>query len=118
MRQLDVGALPVCERDRLVGIVTDRDIVIRGVASGLTPDTSTIREVMTVGVEYCFGDQGLSEAVQLMEEQQIRRLLVLDRNKRLAGIVSLGDIAVRGRDDLLSGEALEQISEPADAIGG
>jgi CBS domain-containing protein len=117
MRRLDVGSLPVCENDRLVGIVTDRDIVIRAIADGQDPETVQIRDVMTLGVQYCFEDEELEAAVQMMEEQQIRRLVVLDANKRLAGIVSLGDIAVRGRDDLLSGEALEHISEPAEPVG-
>jgi CBS domain-containing protein len=117
MKRLDVGALPICEHDRLIGMVTDRNMAIRGVAEGLDPKSATCRQVMTVGVEYCFEDQDLAKAVQLMEQRQIRRLIVLDRKKKPAGIVSLGDIAVRGRDDLLSGEALEQISEPAEMIG-
>jgi CBS domain-containing protein len=115
MRDLNVGSLPVCGDDeRLEGIVTDRDITVRAVSSGSDPRGTRIRDVMTPTLVYCFDDQDISEAVELMEEHQIRRLIVLDRNKRLVGIVSLGDLAVRTGDDRLSGEALEQVSEPAE----
>jgi len=118
MKRLDVGALPVCDNDRLIGMVTDRDITLRAVAEGRDPRTTRIDEVMSMGVTYCYEDQSVHEAAEMMEREQIRRLVVLDREKRLAGIISLGDLAVRTRNDELSGEALERISEPAVSIGG
>lgn len=109
MKGLDCGAIPVCENDRLVGMVTDRDIVMKAVAEGLGPDAKA-REVMSSPVVWCYESQEVGEAARLMEVRQIRRLLVLDDNKRLVGIVSLGDISTRGFEDL-SGEILEAVSE-------
>lgn len=113
MKALDVGPLPVCENDRLVGMLTDRDITVRATAEGLPPGLGQVRDVMTPDVVYCYEDQDVEEAVRLMEENQIRRLVVLNRDKRMVGIVSLGDLAVKGGDEALSTEALEQLSEPA-----
>jgi CBS domain-containing protein len=115
MRDLDVGTLPVCDNDRLAGMLTDRDIAIRAVAEGMDPRSTTVRDVMTSGVTYCFENQDVDEAARLMEEKQVRRIVVLDERKRLAGILSLGDLAVRHGDDRLSGEALEAVSEPVHA---
>src|SRR5262245_20188049 len=95
MRNLDVGSLPVCDSDRLAGIITDRDITIRGVADGCNPDTTRVDEIMTPSITFCFENDAVDNAAHLMEEKQIRRLAVLDRNKRLVGIVSLGDFALR-----------------------
>src|SRR3954454_21482891 len=90
MKALDVGSLPVCgDNDRLVGMLTDRDITVRAVAEGQDPKTARVQDVMTPDVLYCFEDQDVSEAVRLMEENQVRRLVVLNRDKRLVGIVSL-----------------------------
>src|SRR4051812_19233768 len=94
MRELDVGALPVCEDDRVTGMVTDRDIVLRAVARGRDVNTATVSDVMSPGVISVFADQEVEEVARLMEEMQVRRLPVLNRSKRLVGIVSLGDIAV------------------------
>jgi CBS domain-containing protein len=117
MRDLDVGSLPVCgDQDKLVGIVTDRDITIRSTARAGDPHTTPVSAVMTPDIVFCFDDQDATEAAELMEARQIRRLVVLNRNKRLVGIVSLGDLAVRVADDQLSGEALERVSEPAEAV--
>jgi len=113
MKALDVGALPVCDNDRLVGMVTDRDITVRAVAGACDPRGTCVREAMTPDVVYCFENQDVQEAARLMEEKQIRRLPVLNRDKRLVGIVSLGDLAVKTGDEALAGEALEQVSEPA-----
>jgi len=113
MKSLDVGPLPVCDGERLVGMVTDRDITVRATAEGRDPKSTRIRDVMTPDILYCFEDQSVEEAARLMEEKQIRRLVVLNREKRLVGIVSLGDVAVRGADQELSGEVLEEVSEPA-----
>lgn len=114
MRDLDVGALPVCgDNDRLVGMITDRDIVIRAIAEGQDPKNVRVKDAMTPDILYCFEDEGVDEAATLMKESQIRRLVVLNRDKRLVGIMSLADLAVKTRDEVLSGETLEQVSEPA-----
>jgi CBS domain-containing protein len=117
MKELDVGPLPVCDNDRLVGMLTDRDIVLRAVAEGRDPSTTRVLDVMTPNITYCFEDQDVGEAARLMEDKQIRRLVVLNRDKRLVGIVSLGDLAVETGDERLVGEALERISEPASPRG-
>jgi CBS domain-containing protein len=114
MRSLDVGSLPVCDNDRLVGVITDRDIAVRSVAEGHDPTRDHVRETMSPGIIYCFDDQDAKEAADLMGEKQVRRLPVLDRNKQLVGIVSLGDLAVEARDDRMSGDALKHISETND----
>jgi CBS domain-containing protein len=113
MKELDVGMLPVCgDNDRLVGTLTDRDITIRAVAEGLDPRTALVRDVMTPSVVYCFEDEDVEEAARLMKDNQVRRLVVLNRDKRLVGIVSLGDLAVDTGDEHLAGSALEAVSEP------
>src|SRR6185503_15634838 len=113
MRELNVGMLPVCGAgEKLVGMVTDRDITIRAVADGKNPSTAQVKDVMTPDVVYCYDDVDAKEAAELMKDKQIRRLVVLDREKKLIGIMSLGDLAVETRDAKLSGDALEQISEP------
>lgn len=113
MKALDCGAIPVCDNDRLAGMVTDRDIVIKAVAEGIDITAAKARDVMTSPVVYCFENQDVGEAARLMEVKQIRRLLVLDENKRLVGILSLGDISTRGYEEL-SGEILEAVSEDHD----
>ena len=113
MQQLNVGSLPVCDNDRLVGMITDRDITTRSVAEGHDPDADHVADVMTPGITYCFDDQDVKEAARLMNEKQIRRLPVLNRSKRLVGIVSLGDLAVHTGDDELVGDTVEGVSEPA-----
>ena len=110
MRQLDTGAVPVCDHDRLAGMLTDRDIAIRAVADGRDPNATSVRDVMSPGVVYVFEDQSVEEAAHLMEEKQIRRLPVLNRNKRMVGIVSLGDLAVQSQPSF-GGEALREISQ-------
>src|SRR4051812_15542234 len=95
MKELDSGALPVCDGNKLVGMVTDRDITIRAVAAGLDPSQIPVTDVMTRPITYCFDDQDVEEAVRLMEVRKIRRLVVLNRDKKLVGVLSLGDIAVK-----------------------
>lgn len=111
MAELDVGVLPVGENDRLVGMVTDRDIAVRGIACGLGPDQA-VREVMTDSVKYCFADQSLEEVSRNMGDIQVRRLPVVDREKRLVGIISLSDIANGEGAIDEAGEALRDISQP------
>lgn len=112
MKTLDVGMLPVCEDDRLIGTITDRDITVRAVAASYHPSTTTVREAMTREMVYCFDDEDIAEAALLMESRQVRRLPVINRDKRLVGIISLGDLAVRTHRERLVGEVLVGISEP------
>lgn len=111
MAELDVGALPVSDSDRLIGMITDRDIAIRAVAAGRGPET-TVREVMTEAIKYCFSDQSLEEVSRNMGNLQVRRLPVVDRNKQLVGIISLSDIANDESAVDEAGEALRDISQP------
>lgn len=113
MADLDVGALPVAEDSRPIGILTDRDIVVRGIARSADPSTTAVRDVMTQGVECMSEDRTVHEAARLMEARQIRRILVVDAENRLRGIVSLGDLAAYTGDRKLCGEVLEKVSEPA-----
>jgi CBS domain-containing protein len=110
MRDRDVGFLPVYEGDELVGVVTDRDIVIRGIVGGMNPDAIVGREMVTSPVIHCFDDQDVEDAARLMRQNQIRRLIVLGRNNnQLVGVVSLGDLAGTVNDKT-SGKVLQGIS--------
>jgi CBS domain-containing protein len=109
MAALGVGLLPVADTDRLIGMISDRDIAIRGVGMGRGPD-SRVGDVMTTDVKYCFEDQDLEEVTANMGDIQVRRLPVLNRQKRLVGIIALGDIARQASDG--TGEALGAISRP------
>lgn len=110
MQSLDAGVVPVGEGDRLVGMITDRDIAVRGVAAGKGP-SAKVREVMTAEVKYCFDDQELEEVTRNMGDIQLRRLPVVNRDKRLVGILSLGDVATAGAQRR-AGDALGGISRP------
>jgi CBS domain-containing protein len=111
MAAIDAGAIPVGENDRLVGMITDRDIAVRAVAAGKSPDTP-IREVMSADVCYCFDDQEIHDVATNMADIQVRRLPVVNRDKRLVGIFSLGDIARADNQDQPAVEALCGICEP------
>jgi CBS domain-containing protein len=113
MAQIDCGVLPVGDNDRLVGMITDRDIAIRAVAEGKSPDTP-VREIMSKDVKYCFADEDLEEVAAAMAEIQVRRLAVLDRDKNLVGIISLADMALTDGPENV-GQALCGISEPGGA---
>jgi CBS domain-containing protein len=113
MKQLDIGPLPVCDGTRVEGMVTDRDITVRATAAGHDPHTTKVREVMSPDVVYVFEDQDVKDAAKLMADKQIRRLIVLNRDKRLVGIVAMADLAVDANKDKLTGQTLESISEPA-----
>lgn len=110
MQELDVGALPVCDGERLLGMVTDRDITVRAIADGLNPDEACVSDIMTPDVECCTVDQDAEEAKRLMGARQVRRLPVIDRNHKLVGIVSLGDLATRQTGHI--DRAVREISEP------
>lgn len=110
MAKIDAGVLPVAENDRLVGVLTDRDIAIRAVAEGKSP-TTKVRDVMTDEVLYCFDDQDLEEVAQNMAEMKVRRMPVVNRDKQLVGIISLGDLA-RNEDAETTGAAISTISQP------
>jgi CBS domain-containing protein len=113
IRDLNIGALPVTENQQLVGIITDRDITVRAVAEGRSTDSTPVREVMSSGIVYAFNDQEVEEVAALMEANQVRRVPVVDREKRLVGIVSLGDLALEPNGEDLGGHALKEISRPA-----
>jgi len=113
MKNLDVGGLPVCDGEKLCGFLTDRDITLRAVAEGQDPANCKVSDVMTRQIHWCYADEDVDKAAKLMKDNQIRRLMVLDRDKKLCGIVSLGDLAVEGDDDEFAGDVLESVSEPA-----
>lgn len=115
MRQLNVGALPVREGDTLVGLVTDRDLVVRGIAMGHDPDTSRVASVMTGDVETLPPGASLEEAAEWMEERQLRRLLVVEGGGKLVGIVSLGDLSREG-DGPTAARTPEPPSEPSGPV--
>jgi CBS domain-containing protein len=108
MEKIDSGVLPVGENDRLVGMVTDRDITVRAVAQGKSPSRCKVREIMSEDVKYVYEDESVEDAARNMSELQVRRLPVLNRDKRLVGIVSLGD--VYARDEGKAAAALKNIS--------
>lgn len=110
MEECDFGLLPVGENDRLVGMLSDRDITVRAVARGLDPGNCTVGEVMSPDVKYIYDDESIEQAASNMSKLQIRRLPVLNREKRLVGIVSLGDLALKKHKP--AGEALSSISQP------
>jgi CBS domain-containing protein len=111
MRDLDVGALPVCDGSRLMGMITDRDITVRATARGIKPAESRVADIMSKDASWCFDDQTVGEVLQQMGHQQIRRIPVLRRDSmELVGIVSLGDLAVR--QDAPVESTLEDVSSP------
>jgi len=113
MNDYDIGMLPVCDGNNLVGAITDRDLATRAVAQGCDPLKTRVRDVMTPGIVYCYEDQELDEVAEIMERKQIRRIVVLNRDKRLIGIASMGDFAVRSKGEHLAEEMLECVCQPA-----
>ena len=109
MREQDIGAIPIGENDRLVGMVTDRDIVCRCIAAGLDPKTTTARDVMTEGIIFCIDNQELEDAARIMEMKKVRRLPVINGKKRMTGMLSLGDVYHAG-PRYISGEAMNAVS--------
>lgn len=112
MDELNIGAIPVCEGDKLVGMITDRDITVRSTAAGQAPETTHVSDVMSADVRTCFSHQTVDEVLGQMGEVQIRRMPVLDKNGALVGIVSLGDMATKHSAGI--DRALEEISEPSE----
>jgi CBS domain-containing protein len=112
MSDHEVGALPVCNGRKVLGMVTDRDLVVRGIARHLDPETTQVQRCMTEGVQWCFDDEDVEAAARKMAEHQLRRLIVVDRDKNLVGMVALADVA-RAASDRVSGDTLESISEPS-----
>jgi len=113
MKSLDVGPLPVCHNGSLVGMITDRDITVRATAEGEPPTVIRVRDIMTPEVISCHEDDDVVEAANLMEQKKVRRLVVLDRNDKIVGIVSLGDLAVSTGDVQTAGVTLGGLSEPS-----
>lgn len=109
MRDKDIGFLPIGENDRLIGAITDRDIAIRGVAKGNGVSDLEVRDIMSEHIEYCFEDDPVEKAAEKMCKLQLHRLVVLDRNKRLKGILSTGDIASKGNDDAVCAKVYHEI---------
>jgi len=118
MKSHDVGAIPICDGRRLQGMITDRDIVTRVLAENRDPNNTRALDVMSKEVLYCFEDQSVKEAAELMQQRKVRRLIVLDRSKNLVGIVSLGDIAAEAGREALAGETLSEIAEPGSLSAG
>lgn len=116
MKLLNIGFLPVQEGGKLLGLLTDRDIVVRGLAEGLDPRRTAVKDIASFDIVYCFEDDSVEDAARLMEDNQVRRLIVVDHNQTPIGIVSIGDIAVKSGESQLAGEILERVSEPATPV--
>ena len=114
MRDRDIGFLPVCDGERLIGVLTDRDLITRALADGLESKAILGRDLVTSPAIYCFDDQSVDEAAKLMHDNQIRRLVVLSRDKQMVGVISLGDLAMTSNDKL-TGDVLQSVSEPMSA---
>ena len=113
MKTLNVGSLPVCDGDAMVGVITDRDIAVRGVATGMIPRESRVSDVMTADVRCCSESDSVQQAMELMGDAQVRRLAVLDANRKIVGVVSLGDLATR--QSAHTDATLREISEHSPA---
>ena len=113
MRDLDIGFLPICENDKLIGTVTDRDITTKSVAQGRDPRLAPVSEIMRPEVFYCYDDQDIEEVARYMQEKEVRRMVILNRDMRLTGVVSLGDIAKLLMEREVAGETLGKIAEAA-----
>jgi len=114
MDEMNIGVVPVCDGERVIGMVTDRDIAVRAVAAGKSADSTPVSDVMSEHVRWCYDDQSIDEVMEEMCDSQIRRLPVIDHQRHLVGIVSLGDVATRGSDQRRVGETLKDISTPSE----
>src|SRR3954447_10697410 len=113
MRDLDIGFLPICENGKLTGAVTDRDITVRSVAQGRDPRVAPVSEIMTQDIFFCYADEDVESVAEYMQENEVRRIVILNRQKKLVGVVSLGDIAKTSGEKELAGETLGEIAEAA-----
>jgi CBS domain-containing protein len=113
MKEHDIGSLPVTDGQKIHGMLTDRDIVIRAIAQDKDPNRTTAREAMTEKILYVFDDQDVKEAAESMKDQQVRRLVVLNRDKRLVGFVSMGDLSRKANDEHLTASVAGRVAEPA-----
>jgi CBS domain-containing protein len=113
MRDQHLGLLPIGDRHHIAGVISDRDITIRVTAESKDPKHTPVQDVMTAGNAYCFDDQDVEDACFMMQEKHVRRILVLDRKRDLAGILSLDDVAARGRREKLTGYALSKVARVA-----
>jgi len=111
MRDSDIGFIPITDGEKILGAITDRDIATRAVASGLDPVETKVKDVMSHNIVFIYDDQDELEAARLMQVKQIRRLAVLNRNKRLVGVLSLSDLSMRVKDHALAGEVLERMAD-------
>lgn len=116
MDQLNVGSLPVCDGRQLLGMVTDRDITVRGTAAGMAPAQARVLEVMSQGVQWCREDQDTEEVMKTMADSQVRRLPVINVDRELVGIVSVGDIATKAPEPVNA--LVREISTPSEPDGG
>ncbi len=110
MQRLDCGFMPIAENEKIVGVVTDRDITLRTIPMGKDPQKTSIKEIMTARTFSVSEDQNVNDAARKMCEQQIRRLVVLDKNNKITGVVSLGDIARRYKDPKMDSSIIEAVS--------
>jgi CBS domain-containing protein len=110
MKAHNVGILPIVDGDNVVGVITDRDIVLRAVSERLRPEMTRVRDIMTPGDVFCYEDQNIAEASLVMEKNLVHRLVVLDRNEKLVEIVSLSDLAAKARSETLSGHVLAKVA--------
>lgn len=113
MKEIDTGFIPVMENNRVIGTITDRDIVVRSIAEGRDPNDTRVHDVMTSEFFFCYEDDDVKKAAKLMSDKQIRRIPIINHNNELVGVVALGDLAVDNRNDKMSGDILEDISKPS-----
>jgi CBS domain-containing protein len=113
MRDMDCGYLPVGENDKLTGAITDRDIIVRGIAAGHDSNDAMVKDVMTGKVQYCFEDDDIKVAGERMKNEKVRRLVVLNKDKRMTGVISLGDIACHCNDNHMTGEIMKCCAKAA-----
>ena len=113
MRDYDVGLLPIVANNRVLGVITDRDLVVRAMAAGYNPHLTVVREIMTSRALWCYDDQTVSEAAKAMEANKVRRLVILDRNFALAGVLTLTDIATKAGYDRMPGHVLNRVASKA-----
>lgn len=116
MKSFNIGFLPVHEGKNIIGVITDRDIVVRALAQGLNAGSTSVRDILTSDVVYCYEDESVQGAARLMEEHRVRRLIACDYDGNPVGVVSLEDLAIKAREDCLAGEVLEQVGEAAAPI--